>query len=137
MKKLIRAAAAVSAAGALLALAPASSVATSSTPTAAQSILTAPGATNTTFATPVVVIRQGDPLNYTNLDTIAHNVTSTATTTVTDPTTGQTTTVPLFSADTEGLGGSEAVNGVQSLAPGTYSFYCSLHPWMTGEVIVK
>jgi plastocyanin len=70
----------------------------------------------------VIVIRQGDPLNYTNLDTVAHNVTSTQ---------------GLFSAPTESLGGNEPVTGVQNLAPGTYSFYCSLHPWMTGQIIVE
>jgi outer membrane protein assembly factor BamB len=90
--------------------------------TPAQTILTAPGGTNTTFATPVIVLPQGQPLNYTNLDTVTHNVTS---------------TTGLFSAPSEGLGKSEPVAGVQNLKPGTYSFYCSLHPWMTGQIIVK
>jgi outer membrane protein assembly factor BamB len=93
-----------------------------SVPTPAQTILTAPGATNTTFATPVIVLPQGSPLNYTNLDTVAHNVTSSQ---------------GLFSSPTESLGGSAPVSGVQNLAPGTYSFYCSLHPWMTGQIIVE
>ena len=91
-------------------------------PTPAQTVLTAPGATNTTFATPVIVLPQGSPLNYTNLDTVAHNVTSSQ---------------GLFSSPTESLGGSAPVSGVQNLAPGTYSFYCSLHPWMTGQIIVE
>jgi outer membrane protein assembly factor BamB/plastocyanin len=95
----------------------------------AQSVLTAPGATNTTFATPVVVITKGDPLNYTNLDTVTHNVTSVEKA----PGGG-----PLFQSDTVGLGKIVPVNGIGQVQSGvTYHFYCSLHPWMTGQVVVR
>jgi plastocyanin len=70
----------------------------------------------------VVLIRQGDPLNYTNLDTVTHNVVS---------------DTGLFQSSTVGLGTTTAVNGVNTLSPGTYQFHCSLHPWMTGQLIVK
>jgi outer membrane protein assembly factor BamB len=90
-------------------------------PTPAPSVVTAPGATNATYATPVIAITKGGSLNYTNLDTVTHNVVSDA---------------GLFSSNTVGLGTTTAVNGVSSLASGTYTFHCSLHPWMTGTLIV-
>jgi outer membrane protein assembly factor BamB/plastocyanin len=90
-------------------------------PTPAQSVVTAPGATNATYATPVVVITKGSSLNYTNLDTVTHNVISDS---------------GSFSSNTVGLGSTVPVNGVSQLPSGTYAFHCSLHPWMTGTLIV-
>jgi plastocyanin len=81
-----------------------------------------PGAVVTTYATPAVTIQQGQSLTFTNLDVAQHDV---------DARDGS------FESPLVGLGASTPVNGVEALAPGSYEFYCSLHPNMTGTLTVQ
>ena len=94
----------------------------------ALSIVSGPGATSAGYATRVVVILKGNRLNYTNLDDVLHDVVSVAK--------GPSGSA-LFSSDIIGLGSTTPVNGIENVASGTYQFYCSIHPWMTGKVIVQ
>ncbi|MCW2991840.1 MAG: PQQ-like domain, partial [Solirubrobacterales bacterium] len=74
------------------------------------------------YATPAVVVPQGDTLRFTNLDTIAaHDL---------DSEDG------LFQTDNLNANESVVVAGVEKLAPGTYAFHCTLHSWMTGAIQV-
>jgi len=73
------------------------------------------------YLNPVVVIQQGDSLDYTNIDPagIPHDVTGDgfASATITS--------------------GTVPVEGVEALTPGTYDFVCSLHPNMVGALHVE
>jgi polyvinyl alcohol dehydrogenase (cytochrome) len=84
-------------------------------------VIAGPGAVATTYATANVSIPQGGSLTFTNLDVPQHDV-------LADD--GSFTT-PLI-----GPGQSAPVAGVEALAPGAYSFYCSLHRNMTGTLTV-
>jgi uncharacterized membrane protein YgcG len=73
---------------------------------------------------------QGEHLTFRNDDSAAkHNVTAKA-----NAPDGQA----LFQSDTIGAGHTATVNGAQNLKPGTYDFYCTLHPYtMTGTLTVN
>jgi plastocyanin len=86
-------------------------------------VVAGPGAVATTFATPTVVIQRGQPLTFTNLDAVGHNVVS--------------TTPGLFDSPLIGLGESTGVTGVEALQPGNYAFRCAPHPNMTGTLTVQ
>src|SRR3954470_2751167 len=74
------------------------------------------------YATPAVVVPQGDTLRFTNLDTLApHDLVSEQ---------------GLFRTDLLQANGSALVGGVEKLATGTYAFHCTIHSWMTGELQV-
>jgi polyvinyl alcohol dehydrogenase (cytochrome) len=76
-----------------------------------------------TYATPVVVAGRHDTLSFTNLDAVArHDLRS--------------DTPGLFASKLVGAGESSAVKGVERLPAGIYSFHCSLHSWMKGELEV-
>jgi plastocyanin len=75
------------------------------------------------FATPRVVVIQGNVAVFHNLDTVLHNVTS--------------TTRGLFASATIGFAKSSTIAAVAKLKPGTYNFYCTLHAAMKGQLIVK
>src|SRR3954447_20907194 len=75
------------------------------------------------YATPAVVVPQGDSLRFTNLDTLApHDFVS--------------ETPGLFKTKVLTANESEVAAGVEKLQPGTYPFHCSLHSWMTGTIQV-
>jgi plastocyanin/glucose/arabinose dehydrogenase len=75
-----------------------------------------------------VVVDRGGSLTHTNVDIAPHNVVSTAR----DAATGE----PLFSSGPpQGIGAYE-VEGVSSLAPGSYGFICTIHPPMRGTLTV-
>jgi polyvinyl alcohol dehydrogenase (cytochrome) len=75
------------------------------------------------YATPVVVASQGDTLRFNNLDPLGgHDLKS--------------VTPGLFSSPVIGGGETAPVAGVDKLAPGTYRFVCSVHPWMNGVLEV-
>jgi hypothetical protein len=42
----------------------------------------------------------------------------------------------LFTSQTVGLGQTTAVSGTQYLTTGSYSFYCTIHPYMHGTLVV-
>lgn len=102
--------------------------------------LTQPGSTVSGYTTPVVFHRAGAELTYTNLDIDAHDV-------VSDdnsldgapphcfqfPPGG----CPLFYSPLIGLGETSPVYGADLVEPGLYGFYCSVHPWMRGTLVVE
>lgn len=94
---------------------------------AAQAGLVAgPYAAVTGFATPQVVVLAGDELSFANADVMAHSVLAR----------DLGPAGPLFSSTLATIGQSVPVNGISSLAPGSYDFVCSLHGSMTGTITV-
>jgi plastocyanin len=92
-------------------------------------IVTAPGATSTGYATPVMATQVGGPVSYVNLDPVQHDVTSDA-----KAPDGQ----PLFKSKVSGLGEVSPVQGLDRVQSGqTYGFYCSIHPGMRGTLVVR
>lgn len=72
------------------------------------------------FTTSEVTMAVGDRLVFTNQDALAdHNVTSVA-----DDQAG----TPLFATPTLSNGQSAPARGADQLPPGTYGFFCTLHP---------
>lgn len=79
------------------------------------------------YANPDVTIDQGERLTFFNGDLLDdHSVTATA----------SAANRPLFDSGVIGPGQEAVVEGAQFLAPGTYAYYCTLHPFMTGSVTV-
>src|SRR4051794_7796306 len=75
------------------------------------------------YATPAIVVSQGDTLRFNNEDPVAkHDIVS--------DTAGQ------FTSPLVAQGESTLVGGVDKLAPGTYAFHCELHSWMNGVIDV-
>ena len=78
------------------------------------------------FAPPTVALDPGDSLTYANADPLApHNVQSTQT---------GLDGAPLFRSEVIPAGATAAVNGVEALGPGSYPFFCVLHPNMQGSL---
>lgn len=74
------------------------------------------------YATPAIVVPQGDTLRFTNLDTLAaHDLDSES---------------GLFQTDNINASESVVVEGVDKLPVGSYPFHCTLHSWMTGQLQV-
>ena len=86
-----------------------------------------PFAFATNYATPVAVVPQGGTLTFGSADIAPHDVVEVVGA-------GQT---PRFSSPRIGLGQTADVSGVSALAPGQYSFHCTLHANMTGTLIVR
>jgi plastocyanin len=80
-----------------------------------------------TYATGNVAIDQGEPLTFLNLDTLSHDVTARG-----KGADGQ----PLFSTPLIGTGQEVPVAGADALVPGSYAFYCTIHPNMEGTLTV-
>ncbi len=76
-----------------------------------------------TYLTPVAVMQKGGSAVFTNLDVALHDVRHSA-------------ARPKFKSPLIGFGRSAAVNGVRTLAKGSYRFHCTIHPWMTGTLRV-
>jgi plastocyanin len=79
---------------------------------------------NFTYLPPEITLRQGERLNYINVDIALHNVTSLAT----------NAKGPLFTSDTIAAGEGTEVRGVHDLEPGVYDYTCTLHTFMTGSL---
>ncbi|HET6817327.1 MAG TPA: multicopper oxidase domain-containing protein [Mycobacteriales bacterium] len=90
-------------------------------------VVAGPGGAVTGYYSKVVVITQGMPLTFVNLDELAHTVTSVA---------KDANGSPLFNGNAL-PGTTSTIAGADKLAPGTYSFYCSFHPNMQGTLIVE
>jgi plastocyanin len=72
-----------------------------------------------------ITVSPNTVIAWTNIDNTAHTVTSGS------PSENSTGTV--FDSDMIGPGGTYSFIFISS---GTYDYFCSIHPWMTGEVIV-
>lgn len=73
----------------------------------------------------VVTVSPESVITWTNMDNTAHTVTSG------NPSDNQTGTI--FDS---GMIGPRATYSFIFLNPGKYDYFCSIHPWMTGEIIV-
>jgi plastocyanin len=69
-----------------------------------------------------VTVPRGSTVDFLNLDVPQHDVRS--------------TTAGLFASELIGTGQTAPVTGVDRLGPGSYGFYCSLHPNMKGTLTV-
>jgi len=107
-------------------LAVAALVVAPATALAANSAQIAAGPGNT-FVTSAVEVDQGGRVSFANRDVTSHDVT--ARDRAPDGS-------PLFRSALVAGGGEGPVDGVQYLTSGSYAFYCSVHPQMTGTVRV-
>lgn len=73
-----------------------------------------------------ITVQPNTVISWINIDNTAHTVTSGS------PSDNNTGTV--FDSDMIGPGGTYSFIFISS---GTYDYFCSIHPWMTGEVIVE
>ncbi|HEV3475659.1 MAG TPA: plastocyanin/azurin family copper-binding protein [Actinomycetota bacterium] len=74
-----------------------------------------------------ILLPVGESLIYTNLDFVEHNIVSDRV---------DEEGKPLFEAQLITTGESAPVARVETLALGTYAFYCAPHPWMVGKLEV-
>ena len=81
------------------------------------------------FAPPMLVVPQGASVEFVQLDPQArHDVVSSYV----------VNRKPLFATKASAAFGEVlVVNGVEKLKPATYPFTCSIHEWMTGQLIVR
>jgi outer membrane protein assembly factor BamB len=92
-------------------------------------IVAGPGATSTGYLTPVMATRVGGPLSFVNLDPVQHDVVSDE---------RQPDGRATFSSKVSGLGEVAPVQGMDKVKAGqTYGFYCSIHPGMRGQLLVR
>lgn len=101
----------------------------SAVPTAPR-ILAGPAAASTGYATTTTVMSAGESIDFVSTDAVApHDVVAAEV--------GEDGR-PLFRSGLVSAGaGSAPVVGVESLPPGEYAFFCSIHPSMTGTLIVQ
>jgi len=102
----------------LTALAAAAALVASLGPTAAGAAEVKVGIDNFTFTPQVVTVKAGDTVVWTNNDDIPH--------TVADP--------PKFRSKALDTGDSFSFTFT---TPGAYDYFCSLHPHMTGRIVVE
>lgn len=92
-------------------------------------VVAVPGSTYSTYATPVMVTSVGGPLSFANFDLPQHDVVSVA-----KAPDGRA----LFQSRLAGVGEVAPVEGLDAVKSGsTYEFFCSLHPGMRGNLIVR
>lgn len=92
-------------------------------------VIAGPVAALNGYLTPVVFVPKGTAATFRNLDPLVrHDVRARRAGTCS----GRLFCTPLIS-----FGGNATVKGVQKLKPGTYDFFCSLHGFMTGRLIVR
>src|SRR5260370_24211076 len=75
-----------------------------------------------------ITINQGEKVTFTNVDTVTHDVTAQ---------TKGADAKPLFASAHTDPGGSQPVAGTEYLTTGSYQYYCSIHPYMTGTITVS
>lgn len=89
-------------------------------------VLSPPASSNTNpvrYAPDTIVLTAGSTIELLNADTVAHTITDSS---------GR----KLFDSGFVALGATGTVEGVESLAPGTYDFFCQLHPVMVGTITI-
>jgi plastocyanin len=84
---------------------------------------------NPNFSPDTLTIKKGAKITVTNKDTVPHTFTS-----GTGPTDPQS--AKLFDTSIIEAGKSADVETTK-IAPGNYPFYCSVHPYMTGKLVVQ
>jgi len=72
-----------------------------------------------------ITVQPNTVITWTNIDNTAHTVTSGSP--------SENNTGAIFDSDMIGPSGTYSFIFISS---GTYDYFCSIHPWMTGEVIV-
>jgi polyvinyl alcohol dehydrogenase (cytochrome) len=90
-------------------------------------VVAGPQAAALGYATPAMVMSQGSGLTFQNLDSAIHDVTARS---------AGDDGLPLFRSKRIGTGQAAPVAGADKLEPGTYEFFCSVHPSMTGQLQV-
>ena len=101
-----------------------------------------PGGAFAGWTQPVLVMRAGDTVTYTNVDIAPHDVVATVVGPdepwcTTKPFNYAPGTCPLFATPLITLGRSTAVLGLNNVQPeGQYPFICRLHPNMKGTLVV-
>ena len=114
-------------------------------PAAAAVVATAPGGYAAGWIPPVVVIAEGEGIDYTNADIAPHNFVA-ANSYVPKKAAKKTKwcsafdkgKCPLFWSPTIGLGDTTTVSGLNRVVSGKqYAFICTLHPNMKGTLIVR
>ena len=98
-------------------------------------VVAGPQGSATNYLTTRVVSTAGTTVTFANHDTTTHDVTSRATKTIVVK--KKKRVVPLFAAPITAGGGVSPIPASAGLKPGTYDFYCSLHPGMTGTLTVQ
>jgi plastocyanin len=100
-------------------------------------VVAAPGGIVAGFATTTMILPQGTTLQLFNPDPLTpHNVVSKLTRKA--KVGGTYVKVPLFISAYAGTGGLVPVVGTEKLKPGSYQFYCALHPVkMQGTLVVQ
>lgn len=81
-----------------------------------------------TYLPDELTIKVGTGLHFTNFDPEPHNLIASR---------NGPKGSPLFSTDTIGAATTVAIKGTDKLAPGTYDFFCTLHPEMVGTLFVE
>jgi len=81
------------------------------------------------FDPDTLTVKKGDKITVTNKDTLPHTVTSG--TGPTDPTNAKQFDTSIIEA------GATADIETTNLAAGNYPFFCSVHPYMTGKLVVQ
>lgn len=76
-----------------------------------------------------MTVKKGDKITVTNKDTLPHTVTSG--TGPSDPNTGKQFDTSIIEA------GATADIETTKLNPGQYPFHCTVHPYMTGKLVVQ
>lgn len=104
-------------------------------PEGASQVVSGPQGSATNFLTAQVLTTAGSVVSFTNLDQTTHDVTSRDTRTVVVK--KRKKQVPIFASPITASGQMAAIEGTESLKPGDYDFYCSLHPGMTGTLTVQ
>ncbi|MEO7803803.1 MAG: hypothetical protein ABIS18_05105 [Actinomycetota bacterium] len=98
---------------------------------------TQPGSTTSGYTSAVFVHPKGRQLTYANFDIDFHDIRSSEPRPDRNaPHCDPVGPCPLFKSDTLGLGETGIVFGTEGIPAGSYGFYCTLHTWMTGTLIV-
>ena len=105
-----------------------------------------PAGQYTTYTVPVLVIKAGDSVDYTNVDIAAHDVIArntepwyqgcAANGAVAPSATDPVGSCPVFWTTLIGLGRTVPIRDIEDEPQGMYDFYCSIHSNMKGILVV-